>query len=352
LQGIQGADGAPGVGNQGVQGFTGIQGADGGGGGASSADYTFTGTNFDTTLTKVDPTAARTITLPDTNGTVVTSSSSGLVQVVSAFQEYPQLYLAHSGTSFASDGANIRFIKAGLTSHTTSRLGALSFEGRDSSNFLHQYGVFSHWLHDNTAGAEESEFRFLAFRNGVSNEFLAINREGSNDVRLGSTVNLDMNGNDIIDTPLITSTGALELTSAASSNIILDSAADIRLEPGVGAHIEHIGPTTDHYYSLGGMSGSRTIDLEESNYFAGSLLSTVNLSFINESATSNQVNWFVLTLTKVTSSGISITWPSEVDWPGGTAPPVMGTNETDAYAFFTTNGGTSWLGFHVGDNMV
>jgi hypothetical protein len=100
------------------------------------------------------------------------------------------------------------------------------------------------------------------------------------------------------------------------------------------------------------MSGTRTIDLEAGNYFAGSILSSINLSFINESATSNQVNWFVLMLTKVTSSGISITWPSEVDWPGGTAPAVMGTNETDAYAFFTINGGTSWLGFHVGDNMV
>ena len=57
-------------------------------------------------------------------------------------------------------------------------------------------------------------------------------------------------------------------------------------------------------------------------------------------------------LTKVTASGLAITWPSEVDWPGGTAPHIPGTNETDAYAFFTTNGGTTWLGFHVGDNMV
>ena len=64
-----------------------------------------------------------------------------------------------------------------------------------------------------------------------------------------------------------------------------------------------------------------------------------------------QVNWFVLLLNKSTGATITITWPSEVDWPGGTAPAVPGTNEQDAYAFFTINGGTTWYGFHVGDNL-
>ena len=258
--------------------------------------------------------------------------------------------MAHNGTAFADDGPTIRLLKGALATHTTSNLGEIQWEGRDSSNFLHEYGALQHWLYDNTAAGEESEFRFLAHRNGVRNEFLTINRQGDNAVKLGATVNLDMNGNDIIDTPLITSTAGLELTSGGA-DIILDSGADVRLEPGASSYIEHIGPVTDHYVSIGSLSGTRQINLQLGNYFAGSLVSSVNFQFISESGTADQVNWFVLLLNKSTGATITITWPSEVDWPGGTAPAVPGTNEQDAYAFFTINGGTTWYGFHVGDNL-
>ena len=45
----------------------------------------------------------------------------------------------------------------------------------------------------------------------------------------------------------------------------------------------------------------------------------------------------------------TITYPSSVKWAGGTAPTAPANGETDAFTFFTTDGGTTYYGFHAGD---
>jgi hypothetical protein len=51
----------------------------------------------------------------------------------------------------------------------------------------------------------------------------------------------------------------------------------------------------------------------------------------------------------VAATPSTITWPSSVKWAGGTAPSAPASGETDAFTFYSTDGGTSYYGFHAGD---
>ena len=60
---------------------------------------------------------------------------------------------------------------------------------------------------------------------------------------------------------------------------------------------------------------------------------------------SSKVYAFTLELTH--SSG-SVTWPSTVTWPGGTAPTLT-TGKTHLFTFITDDGGSRWRGTSLVD---
>ena len=52
------------------------------------------------------------------------------------------------------------------------------------------------------------------------------------------------------------------------------------------------------------------------------------------------------------SAPATFTYPASVDWAGGTAPDAPADGETDVLSFYTTDGGTTYYGFQVGDAMA
>ena len=68
---------------------------------------------------------------------------------------------------------------------------------------------------------------------------------------------------------------------------------------------------------------------------------TGNTTFTFNSVTNAWATSFVL---EITGNGGTITWPSSVDWAGGTAPAAPASGETDIYVFYTRDGGTTWRG--------
>ena len=53
------------------------------------------------------------------------------------------------------------------------------------------------------------------------------------------------------------------------------------------------------------------------------------------------------------SSARTITWPTTVDWPGGTAPTLTATSGgVDVFVFFTFDGGSNWYGFTAGQALA
>ena len=61
---------------------------------------------------------------------------------------------------------------------------------------------------------------------------------------------------------------------------------------------------------------------------------------------SPQVAKFTLILTA--GGTHTLTWPSSVDWAGGSAPSAPASGEKNIYTFMSIDGGTNWYGFLAG----
>jgi hypothetical protein len=103
---------------------------------------------------------------------------------------------------------------------------------------------------------------------------------------------------------------------------------------GVG----YVGTTQEANTALSGTTPS--IDADTAGSFT--LTTSGNTTFTFASVTSGRSVGFVLKLTAGGSH--TITWPSSVDWAGGTAPDAPASGETDVLVFYTVDGGTNWYG--------
>jgi len=128
--------------------------------------------------------------------------------------------------------------------------------------------------------------------------------------------NLDLNSNNITGTGDITPTG------------------DIK-------------PTT--YQETVGTESSGTLDLSTGNVFSHAPSANVTYVFSNPPSTGTA---FGFTLKVSPSATITQTWPASVDWAGGSAPTATASGETDVFAFYTQDGGTTYYGFQAGDAMA
>ena len=95
---------------------------------------------------------------------------------------------------------------------------------------------------------------------------------------------------------------------------------------------------------------SSDVDLLTGNVFEETISANTTYTFSNPPASGTA---FGFTL-KVTASGGSytITWPGSVDWAGGEAPEAPADGETDVFALFTIDGGSTYYGFQAGDAMA
>lgn len=89
-----------------------------------------------------------------------------------------------------------------------------------------------------------------------------------------------------------------------------------------------------------------TLDLSSGNTFVHAPSANVAYAFSNPPASGTAIDF---TLKVTPSATVTITWPSSVKWAGGTAPSAPASGETDAFTFYSTDGGTSYYGFQAGD---
>jgi len=93
-----------------------------------------------------------------------------------------------------------------------------------------------------------------------------------------------------------------------------------------------------------------TLDMTNGNVFALTPDQNTTFAFSNPGPANNSTA-FTLVWTQ-DSSDRTITWPTSVDWAGGSAPDVTsGSGKIDIYTFFTLNEGTKWYGFQAGADM-
>jgi len=97
------------------------------------------------------------------------------------------------------------------------------------------------------------------------------------------------------------------------------------------------GALRENYSALSGTTP--TCNLTAAGAF--SLTMTGNTTFTFSNAVSGDSHGFVIELT---GNGGTVTWPTSVEWAGGTAPDAPASGETDIYVFWTRDGGTTWYG--------
>ena len=89
---------------------------------------------------------------------------------------------------------------------------------------------------------------------------------------------------------------------------------------------------------------SNDIDLATGNYFADTLAANTTYTISN----AGDVQAFQLEVTG--ASTYTITWPSSIEWTGGSAPSAPATGETDVFTLSTDDGGTTYTGIKSIDN--
>ena len=109
--------------------------------------------------------------------------------------------------------------------------------------------------------------------------------------------------------------------------------------------------TIEEVTSITSSSNAATINLRDGNLFEHDLTENVTYTFSNPAA-SGRASSFVLKVIQG-STARTITWPSSVDWPAGTAPTLTTTDDgVDVFVFFTIDGGTTYYGFTAGQAMA
>ena len=99
--------------------------------------------------------------------------------------------------------------------------------------------------------------------------------------------------------------------------------------------------------NVGSISGS-TLDLSSGNVFSHAPSGNVTYVFSNPPASGTAYGF---TFKVTPSATVTVTWPSSVDWAGGSAPDAPASGETDVFTFYTQDGGTTYYGFQAGNAM-
>ena len=153
-------------------------------------------------------------------------------------------------------------------------------------------------------------------------------------VRLGAGVNLDANGFLISDVKLGTN------TFTGSQNLQDNELIRAKLRD----YSETVSSPTIS-------SGTLTLNLETSNIFTVSLNAAITTLTISNPPASGSGGSFTLILT-ADGTARAVAWPASIKWAGGTAPTITSTSgKVDSFAFFTSDGGTTWQGYVGGQNF-
>jgi hypothetical protein len=95
----------------------------------------------------------------------------------------------------------------------------------------------------------------------------------------------------------------------------------------------------EDYDALSGTSP--TADPDNGGAFSLTMSGNTTFTFGAPALGSGVSTGFIIELT---GNGSTVTWPSSVEWAGGTAPDAPASGETDIYVFWTRDGGTTWYG--------
>tara|TARA_B100000686_G_C16794116_1_gene980978 strand:- start:1464 stop:2222 length:759 start_codon:yes stop_codon:yes gene_type:complete len=137
-------------------------------------------------------------------------------------------------------------------------------------------------------------------------------------------------------------------TSEASKALTADANGDVTLAEELIAksyNETYVAPTSS--------SNATTVDCETGNTFQHTLTENTTFTFSNPPTSGTAFTFTLKIIQDAGASGFTVTWPGAVDWPAATAPTLTATaSAVDVFVFYTTDGGTTWLGFTAGQALA
>jgi len=131
-------------------------------------------------------------------------------------------------------------------------------------------------------------------------------------------------------------------TSQASKVVTADANGVVTFDNGI----------TEEFTAVTSSSNATTVNSRDGTVFSHTLTENTTFTFSNPSASGKSSGFALKIVQDASASGFTVTWPSAVDWPGGTAPILTSTaNAVDQFVFYTHDGGTTWYGFVAGRNL-
>jgi hypothetical protein len=118
---------------------------------------------------------------------------------------------------------------------------------------------------------------------------------------------------------------------------------------GAGGQMTFADGVNDKSNSVSSSSGTANLDCSQANTFVISL--TENTTFVFNNPPSSGSAYSMTVIINQDSTARTITWPASVIWNIGVAPTAPEANETDVLVFTTTDAGSTWYGFQVGNAM-
>jgi hypothetical protein len=133
------------------------------------------------------------------------------------------------------------------------------------------------------------------------------------------------------------------VSSNSADNAFKGYIDEFRITNGVARYTSNFTPPTAAFLNSG-----PTLDLSSGTYFNYTPSANTTFAFANPPASGTAAG-FALAVTP--SATVTLTYPSSVEWPSGTAPDAPASGETDVLVFLTDDNGTSYQGFQAGDAM-
>jgi len=103
-------------------------------------------------------------------------------------------------------------------------------------------------------------------------------------------------------------------------------------------------------YAHGTTGGAKTIDLTNGNIHTITLNAATTFAFSNPPAT-GKAGSLTLIINQGTTA-YAVTWPSSVDWSGGSAPDLSTVSTDYVLTFLTLDAGTTWRGWLSGKGFA
>ena len=358
--GSQGATGSQGP--QGLTGSTGPAGSDS----TNTATVTAAGAVMDSELTAIasvkalnqgvattDSPTFTNLTLSGTdsvkvpNGTTAQrngSPANGMFRYNSQTAEF-EGYQAGAWGSIGGGSADITLNQ--FTGDGSDLTFSLSAAATENNTFVYISGVYQSKSNYTVSAADPAVVTFsTAPPNGTAIEIMSA---------AISVTSVGTPGDNTITTAKIVD-GAVTTVKIADANVttakIVDGAVTAAKLTSGDYDFDSItvrGAITEDAVTLTGTS--TTIDLATATNFVHDLTGATTYTFSNPASTGNATA-FTLKIIQ-DSTARAITWPSSVDWAGGTAPTLTATdNGVDVFVFYTIDGGTTYYGFTAGQAMA